>query len=165
VLLGGAVGGLVGLVAGFFGGLLDRVPMRLADIQVSFPYILVSLALVAVLGPSMTIVIVVLGLASWPIYARAVRGAVLAEQDLLDLRAVDDHRDDGLAALGDLARRGRHVAAVLARPLVRALARAVEDGQLEAGARQVRRLARAHDAQTYESHRHAKALARACECE
>ncbi len=78
VLLGGVVGGAVGLVAGFFGGSLDRVPMRLADIQVSFPYILVSLALVAVLGPSVAIVIVVLGLASWPVYARTMRGAVLA---------------------------------------------------------------------------------------
>ncbi|HEX7125788.1 MAG TPA: ABC transporter permease [Thermodesulfobacteriota bacterium] len=78
VALGGLVGGTIGLATGFFGGVLDRVAMRLADIQASFPYILVSLALIAVLGPSLGIVIAVLGLASWPVYARTVRGAVLA---------------------------------------------------------------------------------------
>ncbi len=81
VLLGGMTGGAVGLAAGFFGGLLDRMTMRLADIQVSCPYILVSLALVAVMGPSVTIVIAVLGLAGWPVYARTVRSAVLVVRE------------------------------------------------------------------------------------
>lgn len=78
VLIGTLVGGTVGLLAGYFGGAFDGVVMRLADIQLSFPYILLTLAVVAVLGPSLGIVVAVLGIASWPAYARIARGATLS---------------------------------------------------------------------------------------
>ena len=79
--------------------------------------------------------------------------AVLAQQQLLDLAAVDDHRDHDVAALGQFAGGGGDAAAVLGRPRVGLLARAVVDGQLEAGARQVGRLPRSHDAQPDEADR------------
>lgn len=78
VVVGVIVGGAVGLLAGYFEGWFDSVLMRLADIQLAFPYILLTLAVLAVLGPGLNIVIFVLGIASWPSYARIVRGAVLS---------------------------------------------------------------------------------------
>jgi hypothetical protein len=81
----------------------------------------------------------------------AGRGAVLAEQQRLDLRAVDDHGDHDGAALADRARAVRDVAAVLGRPLLGGRARAVVDRQPVAGAAQARSLARAHDPQPDEA--------------
>ena len=78
VLVGTVVGGTVGLLAGYFEGPFDTVVMRLADIQLSFPYILITLAIIAVVGPGLLTVIVVLGVASWPAYARMARGAALS---------------------------------------------------------------------------------------
>ena len=95
----------------------------------------------------------------------ARRGAVVAEQHLLDLGAVDHHRDHDVAALTDLARRRGDLPAVLGRPLLGALTRAVEDRQLVALAPEARRHPRPHDPEPYEPDIHAKALARACECE
>lgn len=76
-LLAGAAGVLIGLVAGYFGGRLDAVLMRLADIQLAFPSILFALALVAVLGSGVWYVVLVLGFTGWVSYARVVRGEVL----------------------------------------------------------------------------------------
>jgi len=56
--------------------------MRVADIQLSFPYILLTLGIAAVLGAGLLTVILVLGLASWPVYARMTRGATLAIKKL-----------------------------------------------------------------------------------
>lgn len=78
VFVGVIVGGTIGLLTGYFEGWLDAVFMRLADIQLAFPYILLTLAVLAVLGPGLNIVIFVLGIASWPAYARIIRGAVLS---------------------------------------------------------------------------------------
>ena len=82
---------------------------------------------------------------------RSLRDAVLAEDDLLHLGAVDHHRDDHVARGPDLRRRRRHGGAVLGRPRLGALARAVVDGQLVARPAQVRCLARAHDPQPDEA--------------
>jgi hypothetical protein len=82
---------------------------------------------------------------------RAIRGAfgdaVVAEQDLLDLRAVDHHRDDDVAGPADLGGGPRDGAAVLGRPRLGPLASAVVDGQLVPRATQIGRHARAHDPQ------------------
>jgi peptide/nickel transport system permease protein len=78
VLLGGLVGVVAGLVCGFYGGVVDAVIMRLADIQLAFPFILLAIAIVAVLGGSLLNVILVLGIGSWVPYARLVRGQVLS---------------------------------------------------------------------------------------
>lgn len=77
VLLGGAVGVTLGLIAGYFRGAVDAVLGRLADIQQTLPFIVLILAIVAALGPSLWNLILVLGLGSWVNYYRIVRGEVL----------------------------------------------------------------------------------------
>jgi peptide/nickel transport system permease protein len=77
VAISGLIGMAAGLISGYFGGRLDDVLMRLADIQLAFPFILLAIAVIGVLGPSLTTIIVVIGVSSWVVYARIVRGAVL----------------------------------------------------------------------------------------
>lgn len=78
VILGGLIGVIAGLLCGFYGGLIDTVIMRIADIQLAFPFILLAIAIVAVLGGGLFNVILVLGIGSWVPYARLVRGQVLS---------------------------------------------------------------------------------------
>lgn len=78
VILGGALGVFLGLSAGYFGGWADRVIMRLADIQLSIPLLLFALIVIAVLGPSLTNLVVVLALTGWTRFARITRGEVLS---------------------------------------------------------------------------------------
>ncbi len=78
VLLAGTLGVAVGLVAGYAGGRVDSVLMRLVDIQVSFPGILLILLIVSVIGPSTLTMIVVLAITNWMVYARLVRGIVMS---------------------------------------------------------------------------------------
>jgi peptide/nickel transport system permease protein len=73
-----SLGFVLGLVAGFYGGAADALIMRLTDLQLAFPFILLALAIVALLGPSLANIIVVFTITSWPIYARVVRGSVLS---------------------------------------------------------------------------------------
>jgi peptide/nickel transport system permease protein len=77
VLISGVLGMVTGLVAGYFGGRIDDVLMRLADIQLAFPFILLAIAVIGVLGPSLPTIIIVIGVSSWVVYARVVRGTVL----------------------------------------------------------------------------------------
>jgi peptide/nickel transport system permease protein len=77
VLISGVLGMIAGLLGGYFGGCVDDVLMRLADIQLAFPFILLAIAVIGVLGPSLPTIIVVIGVSSWVVYARVVRGAVL----------------------------------------------------------------------------------------
>ena len=72
------VGVTLGLLSGFFGGRLDTVIMTVVDVQLSFPQLLLALAFVAALGPTLLTIIVVLGLTGWERYARVVRAEVLA---------------------------------------------------------------------------------------
>ncbi|MFO1323443.1 MAG: nickel transporter permease [Burkholderiales bacterium] len=78
VIVGGVVGVLVGLCAGYYGKWVDRVLMRLADVQLSFPLMLLAILIVAALGPSLPNLIMVLALTTWVRYARIVRGEVLS---------------------------------------------------------------------------------------
>ena len=78
VLMGSLVGTLLGLLAGYFGGWLDTLVMRVGDIQLAFPYLLLAIALLAVIGPSLPALIAVLGIRTWVVYARTIRGSVLA---------------------------------------------------------------------------------------
>ena len=75
--IGGGFGTLVGLTAGFYGGKIDTLLMRLADITLAFPLILFAILLVMVLGPSMINVIIAISLVLWARYARVIRGEVL----------------------------------------------------------------------------------------
>ncbi|MBT6393153.1 MAG: ABC transporter permease [Nitrospinaceae bacterium] len=78
VFLTGSVGLLVGLLSGYFGGKVDFVFMRLVDLILSFPFILLALATIAIVGPSLTVLILVMSMRIWVIYARVVRGEVLS---------------------------------------------------------------------------------------
>jgi peptide/nickel transport system permease protein len=73
----GVLGLLIGLIAGYFGGVRDQVLMRLADMQLAFPSILLAMVLVAVIGPSVLFLVIVLGTTGWVPYARVVRSEVL----------------------------------------------------------------------------------------
>lgn len=78
VAISGVLGMTLGLLAGYFGGKVDDIFMRLADIQLAFPFILLAIAVIGVLGPSLKNIIIVIGVSSWVIYARVVRGEVLS---------------------------------------------------------------------------------------
>ncbi|HJR00857.1 MAG TPA: ABC transporter permease [Methylomirabilota bacterium] len=78
VLISGVLGMIIGLVAGYFGSRMDDFLMRLADVQLAFPFILLAIAVIGVLGPSLRNIIIVIGVSSWVVYARVVRGEVLS---------------------------------------------------------------------------------------
>ena len=77
-----AVGTLVGSVAGYYGGGVDQIISRLIDVLLTFPGLLLAIALVAALGPSLTNVVIALSLIGWVGYARLVRGEVLRAREL-----------------------------------------------------------------------------------
>jgi peptide/nickel transport system permease protein len=80
------VGVSLGLLSGFVGGRVDTAIMTVVDVTLSFPQILLALAFVAALGPSLVTIIVVLGLTGWERYARVIRAEVLAlrEKDFVE---------------------------------------------------------------------------------
>ncbi|HEV8458683.1 MAG TPA: ABC transporter permease [Methylomirabilota bacterium] len=78
VLVTAVVGGVLGLVAGFFGGWPGTVLMRIVDVQLSFPFILLALTINAIVGLGLRNIILSLSAAGWVVYARVVRGEVLS---------------------------------------------------------------------------------------
>jgi len=78
IFVGGLVGVSLGLVAGYFGGWLDTVIMRLVEISLALPAILLALVLAAATGPSFQTIIIVVAFVLWALYARQVRGEVLS---------------------------------------------------------------------------------------
>jgi len=77
VLVGAGIGTIIGLVAGYAGGLVDEILMRLTDIFLAFPALVVALAMASALGASITNVALSLMVVWWPYYARLIRGQVL----------------------------------------------------------------------------------------
>ena len=77
LILGGVIGVGAGLVAGFYGGWRDEVLMRIVDIKLAIPTILLALVLILALGQSFLIIVVILAIAIWPRFARNIRGEVL----------------------------------------------------------------------------------------
>ena len=77
VVVGGAIGIVAGVLAGYVGGRLDTVLGRLADVQQAIPFLILTLAVVAVLGSSLVNLVLVLGVGSWIFYFRVVRAEVL----------------------------------------------------------------------------------------
>jgi peptide/nickel transport system permease protein len=77
VAVGSLVGATLGIVAGYRGGWLDTVIMTVADAQLAFPFILLAIGIIAVLGPSFPTLVVVVGLSGWMTYARVLRAQVL----------------------------------------------------------------------------------------
>lgn len=80
VLIALVLGGLIGLVAGFYGGWIDDVLMRLTDAMLAFPFLVLAIALAAVLGPSLQNTMLAIGVVTTPVFARLIRGQVLAER-------------------------------------------------------------------------------------
>jgi len=78
VVIAGTLGVLLGLLAGFYRGALDRVLMRLADIQLGMPFMLLAVLIIAIFGASVRNLVVVLAVGGWVIYARVVRVQVLS---------------------------------------------------------------------------------------
>src|SRR6185295_9380939 len=78
VIISATIGVLLGLGAGYFGGNTDWTIMTVINVMLTFPFVLLALAVIAVLGPSLMNMIFVLGVAGWPIYARVVRAETLA---------------------------------------------------------------------------------------
>jgi peptide/nickel transport system permease protein len=77
VVVGGLVGAGLGIVAGYRGGWTDTAIMTVADAQLAFPFILLAIGIIAVLGPSFPTLIAVIGLSGWVDYARVLRSQVL----------------------------------------------------------------------------------------
>jgi peptide/nickel transport system permease protein len=76
--IGASVGITIGLISGYFGGVVDEIIMRIIDVLMAFPGILLAIALTAVLGPSLANVIFALSVLGWVGYTRLVRGEVLS---------------------------------------------------------------------------------------
>lgn len=80
VMLSGIVGGVLGLIAGYFGGTLDDVLARMADWTLAFPFLVLAILLMGVLGPGLVNLTLVLALAGWPQFFRLMRGEALVER-------------------------------------------------------------------------------------
>jgi ABC-type dipeptide/oligopeptide/nickel transport system permease subunit len=72
---------LIGTLCGYYGGWFDRIVMRIIDIMLAFPYILLTIVIVAILGASLLNAMIAIGIAQIPQYARVVRASVLAEKE------------------------------------------------------------------------------------
>jgi ABC-type dipeptide/oligopeptide/nickel transport system permease subunit len=85
VLLSASIGVLLGLSAGYLGPRVDWTIMTVVNVMLTFPFVLLALAVIAVLGPSLINMILVLGVADWPLYARVIRADTLAirERDFI----------------------------------------------------------------------------------
>ncbi len=82
ILAAGAIGLVVGVLAGYYGGAFDMAAMRLADVQLGFPAILLAILIAAILGPTVANVIITLSLARWVTYARVARATTLTTKEL-----------------------------------------------------------------------------------
>lgn len=78
ILISGSLGVAAGVMAGFYGGFVDEGLMRLVDLRLALPFILLVIAVIAVFGPSLFNLVVILGLTGWAPYARVVRAEVLS---------------------------------------------------------------------------------------
>lgn len=77
-LVSAAVGVTLGCISGYFGGWLDNVIMRFTDIMMSFPFLIIAIAIMAALGSSQKNIVIALAIVSWPRFARLTRGQVLS---------------------------------------------------------------------------------------
>ncbi len=86
VLVRGTLGVLIGLVGGYYGGKVDELLMRIADIQLTLPFLIVAIAVLVVLGPGLGNLIIVLGLTGWVDFGRVVRSETMSlrQRDFVD---------------------------------------------------------------------------------
>jgi len=78
VALAGASGTVIGLVAGYGGGLVDEALMRLTDVFLAFPSLILAMAIAGALGPTLVNAILAIAVVTWPVYARLIRGQLLS---------------------------------------------------------------------------------------
>lgn len=78
VIVSGAFGVLMGLIAGFHGGKVDAIIMRVVDLQIGFPFLMLAIFFLYALGPGFWNVVIVLAIVRWPVYARVTRGMTLS---------------------------------------------------------------------------------------
>jgi peptide/nickel transport system permease protein len=101
VSVGLSFGLILGAIAGYFGGAVDSVIMRLMDIMLSIPGLLLAIGIVAVLGPGLTQIMIAVGAVNIPIFARLLRGSILAQKEndfILAARSVGVPRRSILAS-------------------------------------------------------------------
>lgn len=82
VLIYVLIGTVLGLIAGYFGGFIDALIMRVTDVFMSFPYFMVILVIVSIIGPSVGTITLVIGFLGWPAVCRLVRGSVLSIKEM-----------------------------------------------------------------------------------
>jgi peptide/nickel transport system permease protein len=112
VILSGIVGSLLGMVAAFYRGWVETLIMRLVDIVLSIPAILLAIIIVAVVGPSLYTVVIVLAFTRWPRYARVAYGQTLSVANMPYVRL------SRFMGAGWLRLLGRHVLPNIAGPLI-----------------------------------------------
>ena len=88
VFFAAVIGLVIGLISGFFGGVLDQTLMRFTDMFMSFPTLILAIAMTAALGPSLFNAVLAMIIVWWPIYARLIRGEVLAVKEKEYIRAI-----------------------------------------------------------------------------
>lgn len=81
VLVAVAIGLTLGVIAGYFGGRIDALIMRVGDLFLAYPFMLLTISVIAILGPSLSNLIIVLALSDWVTYARTVRGSVMSVKE------------------------------------------------------------------------------------
>ena len=89
VAIAGLIGVVLGLLAGYWGGRVDRVIMRTVDTQIAFPGLLIAILLASLIGPSVRTVVLVLAVNGWMIYARLTRGVVLSVKETAYVEAAE----------------------------------------------------------------------------
>jgi ABC-type dipeptide/oligopeptide/nickel transport system permease subunit len=107
-----SIGVLLGLPAGYFGGATDMLVMRLIDVVLAFPSILLALSIVSILGASLTNAMIAVGISVVPLYVRVVRASTLSTRDLLFIDAAR------VMGVGDLDIMARHIFPNILSPLV-----------------------------------------------
>lgn len=87
-IFAGIIGITMGSISGYYGGLIDAIIMRIVDIQLSFPFILLALFIAAVLGPGLQNIILIAAISGWVRYARLVRGEILSIKEMEYIEAI-----------------------------------------------------------------------------
>lgn len=82
ILMVSVLGTVIGVFSGYYGGKFDEIVMRIADIFLAFPYLLLAMAIAAVLGPGIFHSIIAISVTWWPVYARLARGATLSVKEM-----------------------------------------------------------------------------------
>lgn len=124
ILISGAIGVAVGIISGYYGGTTDLVLMRIVDIMLNFPTLILALALVAALGPGIGKAMLAIGIAYAPWISRVVRGSVLSAKERTYIEAAK------AAGAGNLTIMFRHILPNIAGPVIVYVSLSLADGIL-----------------------------------